>query len=144
MIYTIRTTIGREESVIDSLRSKAAAKKIPVRSISRPPEIKGYLFIEGDAKAVNELVQGIPHAKGMIPRGMEIDAIEHFFEKKNTEIVLNPGDVVEIIGGPFKGEKGEVDRFDSAKAEVTIKLLEATIPIPVTLSSEIVKILRKE
>ena len=52
-------------------------------------------------------------------------------------------DIVEIIGGPFKGEKGRVVRYDKVKREITIELLEVAVPIPVTVSVEFVKLLEK-
>ncbi len=57
-------------------------------------------------------------------------------EVKKIEIKVNKGDVVEIIGGPFKNEKGKVTRVDEAKEELTIELLEAAIPIPITIPIE--------
>ena len=57
-------------------------------------------------------------------------------------VVFNEDDVVEIIGGPFKGEKGKIQRIDSVKDEVTVELLEASIPIPVTISTELVRLIR--
>jgi ribosomal protein L24 len=63
---------------------------------------------------------------------------------KKDRIKIDKGDIVEIIGGPFKGEKGRIERIDKVKDEVTIELLEASIPIPVTISTEFVKIVKKE
>jgi transcriptional antiterminator NusG len=52
-------------------------------------------------------------------------------------------DVVEIMGGPFKGEKGKIKRVDKSKNEVTIELLEASIPIPVTIAMEFIKVIKR-
>lgn len=59
------------------------------------------------------------------------------------EIELKAKDIVEIIGGPFKGERGRVVRYDKVKREITIELLEVAVPIPVTVSVEFVKLLEK-
>lgn len=83
------------------------------------------------------------HTKGLIEKPVKITDIQHFMETKKTEIKVDSGDVVEIIGGPFKGEKGKIKRVDSTKNEVTIELLEASIPIPVTIATEFIKILEK-
>jgi transcriptional antiterminator NusG len=55
------------------------------------------------------------------------------------EIKLEAGDKVEVVGGPFKGEEAEIDRIDEANQEATIKLLEAAVPIPVTISVELLR-----
>ena len=57
---------------------------------------------------------------------------------------LDIGDIVELISGPFKGEKAKVIRVDKGKEEVTIELIEATVPIPVTVKADYVRILEKK
>jgi len=64
-------------------------------------------------------------------------------QPKEQEVELNVGYTIEVIGGPFKGEKGKVTRYDKTKREVTIELLEVAVPIPVTVSVEFIKILEK-
>jgi len=46
------------------------------------------------------------------------------------------GDIVELIAGPFKGEKARVQRIDEGKDQVTVELYEATVPIPVTVRGD--------
>ena len=43
---------------------------------------------------------------------LNFNKIQRFLEPKKMEIELDKGDVVEVIGGPFKGEKGKVVRYD--------------------------------
>jgi transcription elongation factor Spt5 len=64
-------------------------------------------------------------------------------EYKKTRLKIDVDDVVEIIGGPFKGERGKIIRIDKAKDETTIELFEAAIPIPVTIATEFIKIIKK-
>ena len=82
------------------------------------------------------------HIRGVMEKPIGIDEIKHFLETKKAIIKINEGDVVEIIGGPFKGEKGKIQRIDKVKDEVTIELLEASIPIPVTISTEFIKVIK--
>ncbi|HEC92604.1 MAG TPA: hypothetical protein ENI51_06410, partial [Candidatus Atribacteria bacterium] len=51
---------------------------------------------------------------------------------------------VEIVVGPFKGERGKVTRVDEQKSELTLELLDAAIPIPVTLSMNSLRISEKK
>jgi transcriptional antiterminator NusG len=48
--------------------------------------------------------------------------------------------VVEIIGGPFKGMKATVTRVDNDKQEATVILLDAPYQLPVTVDSNYLKI----
>ena len=142
-IYTIRTTSGREDVVIDMLESNVKVNSLEIKSIFHPAEIKGYIFVEGNLGAVQKGMHGLMHAKSLIEKPVRLDEIRHFLEQKKATIRTSEGDRVEIIGGPFKGERGEVKRVDKVKDEVTIELLEASIPIPVTIATEFIKIIKK-
>jgi len=140
MIRTIRTTVGRENAVIETLASKAKNSGLDIRCIFYPAELKGYIFLEGDEEAINQIIKTVPHVKGIINKDVKIEDIRKFLEIKKFEIKVNRGDVVEIIGGPFKNEKGKVTRVDEAKEELTIELLDAAIPIPITIPIESAKV----
>jgi len=143
MIYTVKTVVGRENIVIDSIASKSKTEGLAIQGLFHPEEIKGYVFIEGDIKEVEKAVQMIPHVRGLIKRPVDLKEIQRFLQPKTVEVELNIADVVEVIGGPFKGEKGKVTRYDKTKREVTIELIEAVVPIPITVSVEFVKLLEK-
>ena len=143
MIYTVKTVVGRENIVLDTIATKVKVEKLQIQALLHPEEIKGYIFVEGDIKDIEKAVQMVPHIRGLIKKSVEISQIQRFLEPKTVEIELTNGDIVEIIGGPFKGEKGKVTRYDKTKREVTIELLEVTVPIPVTVSVEFVKVLEK-
>jgi transcriptional antiterminator NusG len=143
MIYTIRTTTGREDIVIDMLSTKVRAGGHDIKAIFHPAELKGYIFVEGKIGDIHKSVYGIMHVRGIMEKPVKMSEIEHFLEVKKDRIRLDMGDIVEIIGGPFKGEKGKAERIDPVKDEVTIELLEASIPIPVTIATEFVKVIKK-
>ena len=144
MIYTIKTVVGRENIVLDSIASKAKSQNLIIQSIVHPEEIKGYVFIEGDLKDIERAVQMVPHVRGLIKKPVDLKEIQRFLVPRITEIELGNGDIVEVIGGPFKGEKGKVVRYDKTKRECTVELVEATVPIPVTISVEFVKVLERK
>lgn len=144
MLFTIKTVVGRENIVIDNVATKARSQGLTqVRSFIHPEEIKGYVFVEGDIKEIERAVQDIPHVRGLIKKAIEVKEIERYLQPKTVVVELNIGDIVEIVGGPFKGEKGKVTRYDKVKREVTMELLEAAVPIPVTVSVEFIKVLEK-
>ena len=136
MISTIRTTVGRENAVIESLSSKIKNMNLPIKTIFHPSELKGYVFIEGEMEAITELIKGVPHVKGIIRKEVSMSDIKKFLEIKKIEIKVNRGDVIEVTGGPFKNEKGKVTRVDEAKSELTIEFLDAAVPIPITIPIE--------
>jgi transcriptional antiterminator NusG len=142
-LFTIRTTSGRENIVIDMIYTNVKMNSLKIRSIIHPGELKGYVFIEAPLEEVKKAIHGVMHVKGVIEKPVSIDDIKHFFESKKTKIIFGEEDIVEIIGGPFKREKGKIQRIDQVKDEVTVELLEASIPIPVTISTELVRLVKR-
>ena len=49
-----------------------------------------------------------------------------------------------MISEPFKNEKAKVTRIDKQKGEVVVSLLGASVPIPVTVKLDNVKVIRRE
>ncbi len=143
MIYTVKTVVGRENIVIDSIASKVKSNQLNITAMFHPEEIKGYVFVEGDVKDIEKSLQMIPHIRGLIKKPVEMNQIQRFLQPKTVEIELAVGDVVEVIGGPFKGEKGKVTRYDKTKREMTMELVEVTVPIPITVSVEFIKLIEK-
>jgi transcriptional antiterminator NusG len=141
MITTIRTTVGRENAVIETLTSKVKNSGLNVKAIFHPGELKGYLFLEGEIEDINKLIKGVPHVKGIIRKEVTMGDIKKFLEVKKIEIKINRGDIIEVTGGPFKNERGKVTRVDEAKEELTIELLDAAIPIPITIPMESTRII---
>jgi len=144
MIYAVRTTSGRENIVIDLLEDSIKANGLAINVVVHPAEIKGYIFIEGNLGDIHKAVRGVMHVKGVIEKPIALSEVERFLVTKKENIKIDVGDIVEIIGGPFSGERGKIQRVDTVKEEVTIELLEASIPIPVTISTELIKIVKKK
>lgn len=142
-IFTIRTTSGREDIVVDLLETKIRSQQLTIAAVFHPAEIKGYVFLEGSSANVHKAVSGVMHVRGLIGKPVELSSIQHFLEAKKARLKVDVADIVEIIGGAFKGERGRVTRVDKVKNEVTIELLEASIPIPVTIPTEFVKVIKR-
>ena len=143
MIYTVKTVVGRENVVIDAISMKAKSESLAIQALVHPEEIKGYVFVEGSVDDIEKAVKGLPHSRGMIKKPVEIGQIQRFLQPRKVEVDLNVGDIVEIIGGPFKGEKGKVTRYDKVKRELTMEPTETPVPIPITVSVEFVKVVQK-
>ncbi|HSU72385.1 MAG TPA: transcription elongation factor Spt5 [Candidatus Binatia bacterium] len=144
-IFAVRTTANREDQVMDFLSSNISKKKISIYSIIRPHGMRGYIFIEAsDRQAADLAIFGVPYARGILPKEVEYREIEHMLEQVKHEVDIRKSDIVEIIGGAFKREQAKVTRVDKAKEEVVVELLEAAVPIPITLKLDMVKVIRRE
>jgi len=65
-------------------------------------------------------------------------------EQAKVNVDIRKNDIVEIISGPFKREKAKIVRIDETKEEVVVELLEAAVPIPITVKLDSVKVIRRE
>jgi len=144
MIYAVKTIVGRENVVLEAIMNKGKSLGLDIKAGVHPEELKGYILIEGDLSDIEKVVKTIPHARGIIRKPVNLEEIRRFLQPKEVEIEFNIGDIVEVIGGPFKGERGKVVRFDKTKDEITIELLEVAVPIPVTVNAKMVKIIQKK
>jgi transcriptional antiterminator NusG len=141
-IFAIRTTTGRETQVIDKMLARVEDKGLPVFSILKPREVKGYFFAESEnQEELTKTIYGIQHAKGVVG-GVKLEEIQHFLTPNTESIKIQVGDIVEIVSGPFRGEKATVKRITKVKEEVVVELLEAAVPIPITVKLDSVRVLK--
>jgi len=144
-IYAVRTTSGQEKTVADLLMSRIALKKLPLASVLAPEVIKGYIFVEAAGPHfVDEAISGMKHARARTKGVIGVSAIERFLITKPVIEDLALGDLVEVVGGPFRGLKAKITDVDAAKEELVIELLEegfATLPI--TVHADYVKLVQK-
>ncbi len=145
LIFALRTTANREDQVMDFVANNASKKNLEVYSLIRPHGMRGYIFMEAkDKEAAEEAFQGVPYARGLLPKPLDYREIEHMLEQVKAQVNIQKNDVVEIISGPFKRENAKVTRVDKAKDEVVVELLEAAVPIPITVKIDSVKVIRRE
>lgn len=144
VIYTIRTTVGREKTVLDSIIARVKNKVASVKALLSPGELKGYVFIEGPEDEIVRITTNVPHIRGLIKKDIALDQLKKFFEAAPKEITIKEGDLVEVVGGPFKREKAKVVRIDEAKREAKIELIESAVPIPITIKLDLLKPIKVE
>ncbi|MCD6576259.1 MAG: transcription elongation factor Spt5 [Nanoarchaeota archaeon] len=143
-IFVVRTTTGRESQVIEKVAARVKQQGLPVFAILKPREVKGYFFVEAEElDDVNRAVYGIQHAKGVLGT-VKLDEIKKFLIPTTESIKIHAGDIVEIVSGPFKGEKAKVKRITKVKEEVVVELLEAAVPIPITVKLDSVRLIKTE
>jgi transcriptional antiterminator NusG len=143
-MFAVKTTTGQERNVARLVAAKIEMNKIPIKAILAPETLRGYVFIEAEGPhLVEEAIAGIKHVRSRIPGIVSFAEIERYIVKKPIIEELHEGDIVEVTGGPFKGMRAKITRIDKTKAEVTLELLEATFTLPITVSSEYVKLVEK-
>jgi|TARA_B100001971_G_C18116236_1_gene496961 transcriptional antiterminator NusG len=144
-IYALRTTANREDQVMDFVSSNAKKKKLEVYTVVRAHGMRGYIFLEAATKTdAEQAAFNVPYARGILPKTIEYKEIEHILEQVKVERNIQKNDICEVISGPFKREKAKITRIDKAKEEVVVELLEAAVPIPVTVKMDAVKVIRRE
>ncbi|MDP6641911.1 MAG: transcription elongation factor Spt5 [Candidatus Nanoarchaeia archaeon] len=144
-IFALRTTANREDQVIDFVTANVQKKQLEVYSVIRPHGLRGYVFLEAKSRQeAEESFKGVPYARGLLPNEIEYKEIEHMLEQVKREVNIQKGDIVEIITGPFKREKAKITRIDTQKEEVVVELLEAAVPIPITVKLDAVKVIRRD
>jgi transcriptional antiterminator NusG len=162
-IFAVKTSIGHEKIVADMIAARAKKRDADVYAILSPQKLRGYVLVEGKGmERLRTLIKGLPKVRGVIQpdkpregerprkdaptdrRTIQIDDILGQLEPTSTVEGINEGDIVELISGPFKGEKARVEQIDKSKEEITVALIEAIVKIPVTVKGEAVRILEKE
>lgn len=144
-IYALRTTANREDQVMDFLCSNVERKKMAVYAVIRPHGMRGYIFVESETKTdAEQAAYNVPYARGILPAPIDYREIEHMLEQVKKEINVQKNDIAEIISGPFKREKVKISRIDATKQEVVVELLDSAVPIPITLSIDAIKVIRRD
>ena len=145
MIYVYRVTAGQEKVVLDMLTKKVKKESLKIYSVAHFEDLKGYLVVEGeDEVSVRQAGLRIPHIKGVLDRPMELKDIEGMIAAAKPAVLsVSKGDLVELVSGPFKGEKARVIKIDTNKDEVTVELSEVAVPIPVTIKANTIKVFQK-
>ncbi len=145
MIFIIKVTTNKEERALEMVSERAEKKALNVFSVIKPHGLRGYIILEAaDRESAEESVFNLPYIKGIIGKTLEYNEIKNMLEPKVEDIKIEVGDIIEIIGQTFKGEKAKVTRVDKTKGEVIVSLLGASVPIPVTIKIDNIKVIRRE
>jgi transcriptional antiterminator NusG len=145
MIFVIKVTTNKEDKAMDMIVEKVEKKTLQALSIFRPHGLRGYIFLEAvDRETAEEAAFNLPYVKGIIGKTVSYEEIKNMLEPSVAEMKIEKGDIVEILSEPFKKEKAKVLRVNKQKGEAVVTLLEAAIPIPVTVKLDNIKVIRRE
>ncbi|ELY93833.1 transcription antitermination protein NusG [Natrialba hulunbeirensis JCM 10989] len=138
-IFAVKTTASQERTVAEMIINREEPE---IHAALAPDSLTSYVMVEAEGSAVlNRVLEDIPHARSIVPGESDISEVEHFLSPKPDVEGIAEGDIVELIAGPFKGEKAQVQRIDEGKDQVTVELYEATVPIPVTVRGDQIRVL---
>ena len=169
-LLVLKTQVGQERRVIEMLGNKARRFNIPIISLLSPQELRGYIFIETtDILAVQKGIRGVSYARSLVSQDMEVrdeegnfvkdrrgkiitermpvdtpfSDIAHFLAPVSAVAKIGVADIIELVSGPFRGEKAKVTKVDDAREELTVELIDSMVPIPITVKGEHVRVLEK-
>ncbi|MCK5264154.1 MAG: transcription elongation factor Spt5, partial [Candidatus Thorarchaeota archaeon] len=102
------------------------------------------VFIETtEFRDVEIAISGVPHVRGRVGGKVSLEEIDRFLAPPPAAEGISEDDVVEIISGPFKGERAKVVRVDAGKEELILELLDSPYTIPVRVHADFAKIVER-
>jgi transcriptional antiterminator NusG len=145
LIFTLKTQVGKEQSAADLINSRAEKSKLDIPAILVTPELRGYIFVEGfDEELLKNVIKTMSYSRNMLDGDTPIDQIEHFLTPASAVAKITEGDIVEMVAGPFRGEKAKITHIDYSKEEITVELLDSMVPIPITVRGEQVRVIKRK
>jgi len=143
-VFAVRTTAGQEKNVANMIAIRVETTKLPIKAVLVPEMMKGYVFVEADGPHfVEQAITGVKHVRSRVPGLITFSEVERYIVSKPIIEELGVDDVVEVVGGPFKGMRAKITRIDKSKEEVTLELLEATFTLPITVHADYVRLVER-
>lgn len=143
-VFAVRTTAGQEKNVAKMIAIRVEISKLPIKAVLVPEMMKGYVFVEANGPHfVEQAITGVKHVRSRVPGLITFSEVERYIVSKPIIEELGVDDVVEVVGGPFKGMRAKITRIDKSKEEVTLELLEATFTLPITVHADYVRLVER-
>ena len=145
MIFCIKTRVGREIGIANTIKKRAESESSGIYAVLVPIGVKGYMFVEADSKnSVSSIIKDLRYVTGMLSETAPVEDLERILSPPAPLENISEGDIVEITASPFKGEHSRVVGINEAKGEITVELMDVMVPIPLTIKSSNVKLLEKK
>jgi len=142
--FILRTTARQELNAALLIEARTKNVSDGLYSIVIPPDIKGYIILEVKGlHLIYNLIKDIKHVKGRATGSISIEELEKLIITKPVITELKPGDLVEIISGPFKGLKATVVSVNLQRNEVTLNMLESSYKLEATVPGDYVRPVKK-
>src|SRR3990170_2993155 len=129
-VFAVRTTAGQEKNVAGMIAIRVETAKLPIKAVLVPEMMKGYVFVEAEGPHfVEQAISGIKHVRSRVPGLVTFSEVERYIVVKPVIEELSTNDIVEIVGGPFKGMRAKIN-------EVTKDYAGMKVPVKVTVDPE--------
>jgi len=117
--FPIRTVSGKELDVAILIEARAKSTNAEIYSVIVPPRIKGFVIVEAPASyVIYDVIRGIKHVKGSPGRKISEEEITKLIKPVPVIDLIEVGDIVKLVAGPFKGMRARVEGKDKEKNEV--------------------------
>lgn len=141
-LYAVQTTASYEETSAEMITKRGAEG---IHSALAPETMTSYIIVEADNRSIVERVlQEVPNTRKVLDKEVSITEVESFLQPTSDVKGITEDAVVRLIDGPFQGEKARVTEIDNSNERVTVELYEATVPIPVDVRGDQLRVLDKE
>ena len=153
IIMAVKTNVGKEFEVAQNLvnqdkkdyeerREINPSATREVMAIMSPYELKGYFYLETmHPDRITYIAKKMRNFKGVVNGEIKIDEISEQLTPKPAVAGLELGSFIELVKGPFKGEKARIMNIDHEKEEVTVQFIESAMLIPVKVRAEDIRVI---
>ena len=156
-LYIVKTTIGQEQKVSREMKARLSGTgsladiQQEIYGVLHPSLMRGYIFVEASAFHHVEKLIGraggrttpLKNCSRVLPGTAPLGDVTPYLEPKAATAGIEEGDIVEIRVGAFKGERARVTNIAETKEEVTVELFEASVPIPITVRADQVRVTQR-
>lgn len=141
-LFAVKTTASQEQTCANMIMSREVDD---IHAALVPERITSYIIVEADTEgAIDRALEEVPHAKKVLQGQTSIREVEQFLEATSDVEEVDVDNIVRLTSGPFQGETAKVTEIDDANEKVTVELLEASVPIPVEIRGDKVKVLERD
>jgi len=141
-LYAVQTTASREQTAAELIGNSPIDG---IHAALTPESMTSYIIVEADSKSdVSLAIEDVPHARKVLDKETGLMEIEQFLTPTNDVEGIKEDAVIELTEGPFKGEKAKVTKVTESSERVTVELYDATVPIPVEVRGDQIRVLDQE
>lgn len=141
-LYAVKTTASHEGTVADMVTNRGQDR---IHAALAPDQMTAYVVVEAESRGdVKRAIDEVPHAQKVLEGQTSMKEVQSFLEPTSDVEGLEEGAVVRLTDGPFQGEKAKITEVDGSNERATVELYEATVPIPVEVRGDQLRVLDKD
>lgn len=139
-LFIVRTTAGQEINVALLVETRTKNSGIPIFSILSIPSLRGYVVMEArNLQMIYEAIRGLKHVKGKVSGTLKWEDLESMVKPRPLIDLIQIGEEVEVVAGPFRGMKAKITAVDKSRNEVSLNILEANYPLTITVPIDYIR-----